>query len=139
MIGLSHSAAYWTSNNPTLSLNQIGQERDTNAIKIGDGVTVWNDLPYRDQPVSYSGASGTNTYVSQNVFGNVSGLYEGLKVRIKFTNANTGASTLNIGFGATPIKKNGNQDLQNLDIIPNGIYDLTFDGTNWQIVINTAL
>lgn len=36
----------WTSNNPILSDGEIGFERDTNRLKIGNGVTRWNDSPY---------------------------------------------------------------------------------------------
>jgi hypothetical protein len=39
-------AATWASVNPTLSSGEIGLETDTNLSKIGDGSTVWNDLPY---------------------------------------------------------------------------------------------
>ena len=38
----------WTTANPVLLAGEIGIERDTNRnrIKIGDGTTAWNDLPY---------------------------------------------------------------------------------------------
>ena len=35
-----------TANNPVLSAGEIGIETDTNKIKIGDGSTAWNNLPY---------------------------------------------------------------------------------------------
>lgn len=40
------TAAQWTSNNPVLLAGQIGFEKDTNSIKIGDGTTAWNSLAY---------------------------------------------------------------------------------------------
>ena len=40
------TAANWTSINPTLLSAEIGLERDTNKIKIGDGTTAWNSLGY---------------------------------------------------------------------------------------------
>lgn len=40
------TAAEWTANNPILQLGELGSEKDTNKIKVGDGVTAWNDLPY---------------------------------------------------------------------------------------------
>ena len=40
------TAANWTSNNPTLSQGEVGLETDTNAYKIGDGVTAWVSLGY---------------------------------------------------------------------------------------------
>lgn len=39
-------AANWTANNPVLAQDEIGIERDTNRLKIGDGSTPWADLPY---------------------------------------------------------------------------------------------
>lgn len=39
-------AAVWTSVNPVLSDGEFGFERDTNQLKIGNGVFNWVDLPY---------------------------------------------------------------------------------------------
>lgn len=36
----------WTTANPILSDGEIAFERDTNQLKIGNGLTNWNDLPY---------------------------------------------------------------------------------------------
>lgn len=38
------SAAEWAASNPILGDGELGWERDTNVVKIGDGVTAWNDL-----------------------------------------------------------------------------------------------
>jgi hypothetical protein len=40
------TAADWISTNPVLALGEIGIETDTVKIKIGDGSTAWNSLPY---------------------------------------------------------------------------------------------
>ena len=40
------TAANWTSVNPTLAQGEIGIETDTLKLKIGDGLTDWNTLPY---------------------------------------------------------------------------------------------
>ena len=40
------SASAWTSSNPILGLNEIGQETDTLKYKVGDGENAWNDLDY---------------------------------------------------------------------------------------------
>tara|TARA_R100001509_G_scaffold65817_2_gene36475 strand:+ start:340 stop:2235 length:1896 start_codon:yes stop_codon:yes gene_type:complete len=42
------TAANWTSNNPTLRDGEIGYEKDTGYIKIGDGSTAWTSLAYID-------------------------------------------------------------------------------------------
>lgn len=41
-------ASAWTSSNPILGLNEIGQETDTLKYKVGDGVTAWNSLAYNE-------------------------------------------------------------------------------------------
>lgn len=46
-------AAVWASVNPVLREGEAAYEIDTNRIKIGDGVTPWNNLPY-----ALSGAAG---------------------------------------------------------------------------------
>ena len=51
-------AAEWTAKNPLLQRGEIGAESDTHKIKVGDGVTYWNDLPY-----TYDDA-GANTDLS---------------------------------------------------------------------------
>lgn len=39
-------AASWTKNNEVLPDGEPGYERDTGKLKVGNGVTAWNDLPY---------------------------------------------------------------------------------------------
>lgn len=36
----------WTAVNPILSAGEPGVEIDTGQMKVGDGITFWNDLPY---------------------------------------------------------------------------------------------
>lgn len=40
------TAAEWTSANPVLASGEQGYETDTRKIKIGDGTSAWNALPY---------------------------------------------------------------------------------------------
>jgi hypothetical protein len=78
-------------------------------------------------------ASGTDTYTAT-----VSGLtsYQAnQRFTIKFTNANTGASTLTLTpLAAVPIKENGSTALAAGRIGANSIKLLIYDGTNFQIV-----
>lgn len=39
-------AEQWMLNNPTLLAGEAGYEKDTGLLKIGDGQSAWNDLPY---------------------------------------------------------------------------------------------
>lgn len=38
--------ANWAAANPVLASGEMGLETDTNKVKIGDGVTLWNSLAY---------------------------------------------------------------------------------------------
>ncbi len=60
------TAASFVTNNPTLSAGQYGVESDTGYLKIGDGVTAWNNLIYVNMPtgsvMSLEVDDGTGTY-----------------------------------------------------------------------------
>lgn len=78
--------------------------------------------------------TNTNTYAGSPTAVVLS--YEvGLIINLKVTNANTGASTLNVNsLGAKSIKKNVIEDLAADDIKANQVVPLIYDGTNFQIV-----
>lgn len=40
-------AENWTEANPVLLTGEIGYETDTGKLKIGDGTTDWENLPYK--------------------------------------------------------------------------------------------
>ena len=40
------TAAAWASKNPRLLDGEQGRETDTKKMKVGNGVSLWNDLPY---------------------------------------------------------------------------------------------
>ena len=46
------TASQWTSANPTLAEGELGLETDTARIKIGNGATAWNSLPYHVGDIS---------------------------------------------------------------------------------------
>lgn len=43
------TAANWTETNPVLAQGEAGMEIDTKIIKIGDGITNWNNLYIRPE------------------------------------------------------------------------------------------
>jgi hypothetical protein len=52
-------SAHWRTQNPTLADGEPGVERDTGRLKIGDGVTPWNDLAYSvGEEISEGGTVG---------------------------------------------------------------------------------
>lgn len=60
------TAANLTKENPILLKGQLGAESDTTYMKLGDGVTAWNDLEYIKANKSVQDAVGnviTDTYV----------------------------------------------------------------------------
>lgn len=67
------TAAQWTSINPVLRAGELGIETDTNLMKIGDGVTAWNNLDYfadvnklKDEIISYIVDSAPETLDTLN-------------------------------------------------------------------------
>lgn len=52
----------WARVNPVLLYGEPGFEKDTNKLKIGDGVKAWNDLPYLTEGYSISADGKTITY-----------------------------------------------------------------------------
>ena len=46
-IQIRHDTAQnWASKNTVLLTGEQGYEEDTGRIKVGDGTTTWNNLPY---------------------------------------------------------------------------------------------
>lgn len=77
-------------------------------------------------------ATGTDTYA---VTGGISAYASGFTIAVLFTNANTGAATLNVNsLGAKAIKKSGTSALSSGDIAAGEIKILQYDGTNFQII-----
>jgi hypothetical protein len=112
----------------------------------GDALRTWA-IKYNqaDFTLDQKGtASGTDTYTvtiaapSPGFTTGISALSAyatGLRFWITFTNANTGAATLNInGLGAKSIVKNGSIALSSGDISAGQTLCLAYDGTNLQIV-----
>jgi hypothetical protein len=78
-------------------------------------------------------ASGTDTYTV--TMSGMNSYVLGFEPKIRFTNANTGAATLQVGIlAAIPLKKNGGVDLVAGDIPAGATFRLSFDGTNFQVL-----
>ena len=63
------TAANWTSVNPTLLMGELGVERSTNKIKIGDGSTAWSSLSYAYDPTVLVTLTGTQTLTNKTISG----------------------------------------------------------------------
>ncbi|PRR70932.1 hypothetical protein [Clostridium thermopalmarium] len=85
-----------------------------------------------DKKIDYGTASGTNTY-TVTITGAT--LTEGRSYKIKFTNANTGAATLNInGLGAKSILKSNGNALSSGNIKAGQILHLVYTGSVFQLL-----
>lgn len=85
-------------------------------------------------------ASGTDTYTG-TLSPAITALTSGQRFFIMFTNANTGAATLNLNsLGAAALKKNGTAALAAGDIPAGSIALVMYDGTNFQVAgLNNTL
>lgn len=80
---------------------------------------------------NYAVATGTNNYAA--TITGIAALTEGMSVRLKFTNANTGNSTLNINsLGAKTIYRQGTVQLLSGAIQAGMVMELYYDGAAWQ-------
>jgi hypothetical protein len=83
--------------------------------------------------IVYAVASGTNTYTA--AINGITSLVEGMSIKIKFPNANTGASTLNInGLGAKEIRKSNGNALSSGNIKAGQICHLVYTGSVFQLL-----
>lgn len=85
----------------------------------------------QDRKTPNGTASGTNTYavtISPAIT-----VAAGALICVRFTNASTGSSTLNVNSGGAVnlVKKNGSTAVGNGDIAANTWYTLLHDGTSW--------
>lgn len=69
---VADTEANFTSNNPILAINEFAISTDTSQIKIGDGLTAWNDLDYATKTSSQIDTQVQNIYLD---IMNVLGLY----------------------------------------------------------------
>lgn len=98
---------------------------------VADSALFIEDNAYSSFVVT---ASGTDTYTA-TLSPAITAYASTQKYFVLFTNANTGAATLNFNsLGAKSIVKNGATSLAAGDIAAGQIYCLAYDGTNLQII-----
>lgn len=149
------TAADWVTANPTLKQGEFGFELVTGNIKVGDGTTAWNDLPYNNSGGALipNGSRGTPNLIT------ASGLtILGIQREVQFIKGSggpvvvTGAPAIAVGTTVgqelilvcvdntnTVTLNDGNGLSLNGPIVMNAtgagawIY-LVWDGTNWSEV-----
>ena len=77
------TAQRWIEVNPILKQGEPGFEYDTNKLKIGDGLTHWNNLPYITQDVNNDVIS-VNSYKDLPVEGDELKIYKVNSERILY-------------------------------------------------------
>jgi hypothetical protein len=80
----------WTAKNPLLQRGEIGAESDTHKVKVGDGVTYWNNLQY-----VIADADGQPKSTADYSMGNLSGGWTVMSTAQQDA-LNSGATTTNI-------------------------------------------
>jgi hypothetical protein len=95
--------------------------------------TEFDEHNNKVQHLSYAIATGTNSY-AVNIDG-VTSLVEGMSIKAKFQNANTGTATLNInGLGAKEIRKSNGNSLSAGNIKAGQILHLVYTGSVFQLL-----
>jgi len=104
-------------------------------LAYGKGVTsaIQTQIDSKENTVSGVVASGTNTYTAS--YTPTVAYTDGLKIVVRFTNANSGASTININsLGAKSIVKGVSTALASGDIAAGATLILVYDGSNFVAV-----
>lgn len=110
----------------TTLANVIRNETSPGANTKGRVADMFQAIINSKQSLNYSTATGTNTYTAS-----IAGItaYTNLCIILKFANASTGASTLNINsIGAVNISGVGAGDIES-----NGVYLVAHNGTDFII------
>ena len=86
-------------------------------------------------PLDYYVAGGTANALTVTCTPPLTSLIPGMPIHIKAASANTGAVTLNVdGLGALAIKKAGVNALDAGDILAGQVFQVAYDGTNFQLL-----
>lgn len=70
------TATNWNDVNPVLALGEPGYDTTNNKLKIGDGVTAWQDLGYLTDETSDGGNANTGNYTfTEDTITNANGVF----------------------------------------------------------------
>lgn len=109
------TAAAWTSANPILAKGEIGVEIDTAKMKVGDGVTVYNNLPYLGET-----ASNLNLITGNSFSGLViQGMGDSDISITTMNNPFNGIGSITLSIDATTMGANG---IDSGDLLPSTFY-----------------
>lgn len=121
-------------------MNYVGNLENLDTVEKSNIVLALNEI-YQDLVahkadyihLPYSIADGTNNYTT--LINGISSLVEGMSIKVKFQNANTGTATLNInGLGAKEIRKSNGNSLSAGNIKAGQICHLVYTGSVFQLL-----
>lgn len=108
---------------------EVGASADTWGGKLNQN---FDDLDAITSAITTTGSS--NAYVLTTGL-SLAAYVSGQAFKIKTNFANTGAATINVdGLGAKSIVKNGSTALASGDLASGQVYEIAYDGTNFQLV-----
>lgn len=132
--GINNCLAKDGQNSATGNLN-LGGNRITNGANgtsAGDFATVAQAQTQTNTYVITTGSADAYVATPSPAFASYAA---GQTLRIKANFSNTGACTINVsGLGAKSIKLSNGSDPDANDIVADGVYEITYDGTNFQII-----
>ena len=123
--------------NATTSITEDSKARSTTLNAIFQAIKAGFDLlPGKDKlnqnRVAYAVDAGAADAYTITMTPTLTAYTDGLKVRVKIANTNTGAATINIdSIGARSIKRQDGTDPDAGDLTAGDLHDLIYDGTNF--------
>ena len=116
----------------TMNNIEDGIEAAHNAIEYGYSMFIEHEADSFHH-IPYAVATGTDSY-AVNIQGIIA-LTEGMSIKVRFQNANTGTATLNInGLGAKEIRKSNGKSLSAGNIKAGQILHLVYTGSVFQLL-----
>lgn len=135
-------------NSTTPAVGELAFDTTNKELRGGDGLTsggiiIPNVHSVRQNKYGYVTAGGTADAITATLSPSITSYVSGLSIKLKATANNTGAATLQLNgiSGPKSIKKRSGGTLANLaagDIINGGVYELIYDGTQFQIMSTEA-
>lgn len=124
----------------TGALGEVTVDTDRDVLILHDGATAGGISSFpsareqQKQTQRYAAGGGTGDVITVTLAPALTAYAAGMKIKWKQPSANTGAATINVnGLGAVDIKKNVSSALSANDLLADGIYEATHDGTNFQL------
>ena len=90
-------AARWAELNPVLQAGEPGFVIDENRLKIGDGITAWNDLPYQGE----NSVVNASTHYDFPSIGRVNAIYKAEQEKLIYQWNPDELKYEQLGFGAS--------------------------------------